>query len=231
MSHPFSTIEPLVNLHWVPLALTVLTMGLAGSLHCAAMCGPLLGCGIPKNHQVAYHFGRLISYSTLGGATGWIGSSLFEHLFPWLAWFGLGVISMMLFLVVAETWVGKIGFGARLAAIMTPWVRHWKSKPVLFGLVTPLLPCGWLLGFLILSTLIASPAKSAMVMGVFSISSIPALSATVWGANRVSKYRWSKWVRLGLVLLSFALLAGRLSQVSQFQKSLLTCQSQSFNCH
>ena len=65
------------------LFLGILIASVVGSLHCAAMCGPLacLAAGRGRNgaafgSHVAYHAGRLISYAMLGAAAGAIGAQV-----------------------------------------------------------------------------------------------------------------------------------------------------------
>ena len=60
-------------------------LGLLGSLHCAAMCGPLLlalpaapgGAGQFIAGRVIYQLGRLVTYGLLGMAAGFVGQSIF----------------------------------------------------------------------------------------------------------------------------------------------------------
>ncbi|HAB18367.1 MAG TPA: sulfite exporter TauE/SafE family protein [Verrucomicrobiota bacterium] len=62
---------------------TALLLGAAGSLHCAGMCGPLM-FALPTGGartgfvvgRVAYHAGRLATYTALGGIVGVLGKSL-----------------------------------------------------------------------------------------------------------------------------------------------------------
>src|SRR5271165_162424 len=57
-------------------------LGLAGSLHCVQMCGPLvlsfgLSSGVrPWLSHAAYHLGRILTYSALGALAGWAGSGV-----------------------------------------------------------------------------------------------------------------------------------------------------------
>lgn len=69
-------------------------LGLAGSLHCAAMCGPLLlavnAAGGQKPGGILYNFtchtGRLVTYSLLGAVSGLIGAAIvFAGLQRWLS--------------------------------------------------------------------------------------------------------------------------------------------------
>src|SRR5690349_1522198 len=64
---------------------TALLLGLVGSLHCAAMCGPLAlalpatGNSIPTfaAGRLVYNFGRIVTYCLLGLIFGLVGRTLF----------------------------------------------------------------------------------------------------------------------------------------------------------
>src|SRR5579872_2463395 len=64
---------------------TALLLGLVGSLHCAGMCGPLALALPPGSNsrfgfvagRLAYNFGRIVTYCSLGLIFGVIGRSLF----------------------------------------------------------------------------------------------------------------------------------------------------------
>ncbi|MFX0591063.1 sulfite exporter TauE/SafE family protein, partial [Glaesserella parasuis] len=56
-------------------------LGLAGSLHCVQMCGPLVLSLDLQGHpsfvgHVRYHAGRVITYTILGALAGWLGTGV-----------------------------------------------------------------------------------------------------------------------------------------------------------
>src|SRR5688572_20382934 len=96
MPNPACRCRPMdASLLTTPLA--AFAAGMATSLHCAAMCGPLacaVGCK-PAN----YHLSRLISYTLAGallGGVGWTIRGYFDgtlsRLVPWL----LAVVLVMI---------------------------------------------------------------------------------------------------------------------------------------
>lgn len=132
---------------------TAFLLGLAGSLHCAGMCGPL-ALAVPATGtgrtgflagRLAYNGGRVLTYSVLGVLLGLLGKSLaLAGVQRWVS-VAAGVLILSGLWVVAE---GRVG---------VPMVRGvWWIKQCLGGLLkqrTPgaafllgavngLLPCG-----------------------------------------------------------------------------------------
>ena len=71
---------------WLPpLATAAFLAGLAGGVHCAAMCGPIvavcggLRCGASGMwpRTIAYNAGRILSYVIAGAAAGALGSPVY----------------------------------------------------------------------------------------------------------------------------------------------------------
>ncbi len=128
-------------------------LGLLGSLHCAAMCGPLMlalpmppgGRGRFLAGRVVYHLGRVTTYALLGVIAGMVGKSI------WLAgaqrWLSiaLGVAILLGFLLSKKLALAapvvrlvgrlKVAMGAQLRQ------RSFRSLAVL-GMLNGLLPCG-----------------------------------------------------------------------------------------
>ena len=53
-----------------------LALGIAGSLHCVAMCGPLVLAAAPRGRRAAwYHAGRWSVYVAMGVAAGALGGA------------------------------------------------------------------------------------------------------------------------------------------------------------
>jgi sulfite exporter TauE/SafE len=87
--------------------------------------------------------------------------------------------------------VANLGWGQRLSlavsrrlATLRPGIvrlpGHWRA--VAIGMVTTLLPCGWLYLFVLVAAATASVAPAMMVMTAFWIGTLPALTALVAGA-------------------------------------------------
>lgn len=223
-----SAISPIMD-----LTLTgALLAGLATSLHCAGMCGPL-ACGVgavakSEGERMAaaslYHAGRLTAYTVIGTLCGAIGKeplSWFFHspavLLPWAL-----VVAMLL---LATGWEKKIPRPAFLSRIALRARFKTRKLPVvagaaMTGLLTPFLPCGPLYAVFIALLASGSAARGAEVALAFGLGTVPLL----WVAQhqfhrlrrRLSPVVFTR-VQRGLALVTAVVLAWRLHATVPFQ--------------
>lgn len=170
---------------------TVLAASLLGSLHCAAMCGGLVAAttgtrgGVPA--QAAYNLGRLAAYAVLGATAGALGGAF--AFTAALAGVGQGAALLSGALLVA--WgahallaaLGRVrplhapaalsrAFGSAL--LRTRSFPAWARAGAL-GLLSALLPCGWLWAFTATAAGTGSALAGATVMAVFWLGTLPVL--------------------------------------------------------
>jgi sulfite exporter TauE/SafE len=174
---------------------SVLLASLLGSPHCAGMCGGFVafysggdGRGRIGPH-LAYNGGRLLSYVTLGAIAGWMGAGL-DHV-AGLA--GLGRLAAVLAGVLMVAWGGGTllaGAGVKLplpavplsvrralaAALRAVHAQPAHVRALVMGLVTTLLPCGWLYAFVTLAGGTAQPLAGAAVMALFWLGTLPVMA-------------------------------------------------------
>jgi len=168
------------------MLLAAFAAGLITSLHCVGMCGPLACAVCPKKENavrhwislLAYHGGRLISYTFLGTLLGWIGNSIrslipaeIPEIIPWAFIF--------LFLLIFLGWEKK------WALPNWQWLTRFKSilpspasgplAAFVLGTGTPLLPCGPLYLVFGLAIVSGSAVHGAMMMSHFALGTIPLL--------------------------------------------------------
>lgn len=184
------------------LILPAFLASVAGSLHCAGMCGPFAAFWSEPGSArgslragLAYHGARLITYAALGALAGGAGRALDEAV------------------------SGRVRAGAALAAglVLVAWglaglLRHWgvrlpslplprtfatcagramsslREKPpamraAIVGLLTTLLPCGWLHAFVLAAAATGSAPAGALFMAAFWAGTVPVLSAVGGGAG------------------------------------------------
>jgi len=159
-------------------------MGLAGSPHCAAMCGAACA-GVTQGRgpaRLSFHAGRLISYA-LGGAVAAASVGAIAQLAQASAalrpvWVLLHMAVLLLGLSLM--WRGRqpawmMGMGQQLAPGGVATVR-WgpRSLPLrsgTAGLAWIAWPCGLLQSALVLAALASTPAWGAAVMSGFALSS------------------------------------------------------------
>ncbi len=182
------------------LIVTVLVASLAGSLHCVGMCGAFVAFAVGTGDQpsvrskallsVAYNAGRLVTYTALGAAGGALGAALdlggsfiglqrAAAITAGAVMIGFGVLTLLRIMgaklpqTPVPTFIHRaVGKGQSLAMGMRP-----MQRALTIGLLTTLLPCGWLYAFAITAAGTASPVWGALTMAVFWAGTLPALVA------------------------------------------------------
>jgi sulfite exporter TauE/SafE len=167
------------------------TLGLAGSVHCLGMCGPLscLATGTGKQGLTAYHLARLASYAGLGALLYILGAPLRLSLsWPWL----LALLSLPLLAYALAPWLRAPAFLGRLFVAGQLRVQKlplaWRGWGL--GLLTPLLPCGLLYAAAGYSLAAPNAATASAWMGAFAAGTLPILLAGQLGwrlGGRISR--------------------------------------------
>jgi uncharacterized protein len=202
--HGVASLRPAISGPLGPI-LTLFLAGFVGSpAHCAAMCGPLvlgqvsdrltrvplerLGpmTRLGQGMLLPYHFGRLITYSALGAATGWLGNGLVRV--PWMRWTGAALLlcAAIVFLVAAlRSLVPGLNrvlpprAGPNLALPITRLVKGLDTTTVtgtfVLGLALGFLPCGFLYTGLVVAAGTASPLEGALALAAFALGTMPSL--------------------------------------------------------
>jgi len=186
---------------FVPVA--AFLAGLAGGLHCAAMCGPLIGiaCGSCPGgrqrewlrHALAYNAGRIATYMIAGALTGAIGATgLALRGAPLTQQALLVVMSSSLILLAAYV----AGFAPLVHGIERAGAAIWRhagpragrflpvntpGRAFGLGLVFGWLPCGMVYMVLIAALTTADPLHGAMGMVAFGLGTLPnVLAISAW---------------------------------------------------
>jgi hypothetical protein len=200
------------------LVVAVLVASLLGSVHCVGMCGPLAlmaghssGSGSGSCSRVAvYHAGRIFAYAILGLVVGLLGSGL-QQTGTWLGlqrlaaqlaggsmlviglWTMVGLMQGQTLHMPLPVFVQRLVQQAHRWSVRLPPLRRAWS----IGMVTALLPCGWLYSFLLVAAGTAAPLQGATVMVFFGLGSVPALATVVASAQwmiRRAAGSWSRWI-------------------------------------
>src|SRR5688572_24566734 len=226
------------------LLLAVLGASLLGSVHCAAMCGGFVcmyaGVGRPRNGSaagartlaphVAYNAGRLVSYLTRGALAGAVGGGIDRV--GGMAGIGrLAAIVAGALMVVWGTTTLLAAFGVRVprrvtsrslqAALTSLLVRFRGRSPVVrgaaTGLLTTLLPCGWLYVFVATAGGTGHATTAAAVMFVFWLGTLPMMLTIGLGAQRLFGAFQRRLPLVGAgaaVILGLLSMAGRMTMPS-----------------
>ena len=191
-------------------ALGVLLSSLLGSVHCAGMCGGFVcfyaegGAGRepargPMPHA-AYNLGRLFSYATLGAIAGSLGALLnragtlagVSRAAAILAgalmvlWGASTILAMRgvklpLAMPLPVRWL-QLRFGATLARLRA---ASPTTRAAATGLLTTLLPCGWLYVFVAMAGGTGSALRGMALMAVFWAGTVPMMLAVGLGAQHL----------------------------------------------
>ena len=187
------------------LATTVFIASLLGSAHCAGMCGPFVCfyAGADERSSAwghfAYNGGRLVSYLLLGAIAGALGSGV-EQVGTgvgvtraaaavagvlMIAW---GVVTLLVQRGFAFPSLSPVAGAQRWMAERLRDVRDFPptARALTVGLLTTLLPCGWLYAFVITAAGTGTVRGAVTLMTVFWVGTLPMMLAIGVGVRRVA---------------------------------------------
>jgi sulfite exporter TauE/SafE len=197
-------------MNWIPF-----TLGLAGSLHCVGMCGPLQ-ISTPKTgdsftdsfYSILYHLGRISIYVLIGLLFGIIGNSLsnFELGFR-LILFLIGLI--LILTIAAPNWLVKNPISYRLLQFIGEKSRFFWKRPshlssLALGALNGLLPCGMVYAAAAGSATTTSTQQAMEYMLFFGLGTWPLLFlTTVLGfqfyKTNIKKIQFLRPVMIGIM--------------------------------
>jgi sulfite exporter TauE/SafE len=211
-----------------------LIAGLAGSVHCVAMCGGLAGAlgmrrsACPGSWRASirdaglHHAGRLAGYSLAGALFGWLGVTLQTVVnLPLLTVITRVAAGILLVLVAA-----RILFGWNtLAGIERLGAHFWRSiRPLagraassrssagsfLLGLLWGWLPCGLVYSMLLFAAMSGHAVSGAGIMLAFGLGTLPAMLASSVLSSHIARRLSQPGTRqaIGALLLVFGIWLG-----------------------
>lgn len=207
------------------IAAAGLLLGLAASLHCVAMCGPLMSVvlgGRRGRAPIIYHGARVSSYAVLGLAAGAAGYVAI------LAGAGR-VLSVMVGLTliwsaaVRAGWLparvdASVGWSDGVTALIARAARALRASGrdasvpgvAAAGVLNGLLPCGPVYAALAASAALGDVRLSGAFMLAFGAGTLPALVFAGAIASRIARTtgaRWRRAVPAALVIVGVLLTA------------------------
>lgn len=199
---------------------TAFLIGLAGSLHCIGMCGPI-AVSLPSGNtsrvrhvtgRILYNVGRIVTYALLGMGAGLLGQTVHVSGYQQTLSIVLGVL--ILLAVILPSRFGAFLTGARLhARLFEPLKRIWmrlfgqNSVKALFivGLLNGFLPCGLVYVALAGAVSTGGYLTGAAYMAVFGVGTFPVMLAMSM-VGRLLGYgfrtRLRRLIPVGAVLLA-----------------------------
>lgn len=234
-----------------PLLASFLVLGLAGSLHCAGMCGPFAlalggaGRGAARSRLVAYVLGKCIAYGVLAafvaGGMGVLAAGALEDqeralalTRSVLAWTASGVMVLAGAHGVGLRWRGT---GRLTAAMHVPFAALLGAARTLpplasaltLGLINGCLPCGLSWAAIVLA---ASHGGAMILVGpaLFGLATAPALLGIALGGTLLPVARGVRLRRaaaLGLIAFGVFTAARGGFGLGAGAKPLLPCCAES----
>jgi sulfite exporter TauE/SafE len=216
--------------------LGVLAASLIGSAHCAAMCGGFVcfyaGSATPPRDaallraHALYNGGRLVSYLILGALAGAIGAGVTQlGVLAGVAQAAAIVAGVLMIVWALHSIAVQRGLRLGSPAFPASWQRtlggilhRLREQPVgvraaAMGLLTTLLPCGWLYVFVAAAGGTGGVASAMLVMAAFWLGTVPALLAVGLGAQRVLgplRLRLPTLSAITVLVIGVLAIAGRL---------------------
>lgn len=173
--------------NWTLIPVLVFLASLMGSMHCLGMCGAIVAVVRPTPFGVvAYHFGRLLGYLTLGGLAGIAGGELLAQQRPllasiatfWLAgtfiWLGLRLWREERFHLHLPRPLEHLAQILMTSALQ----RQGTGSGFVIGLSSVFLPCGWLYMFILGAVATQSFWLGALFLVAFWLGTLPILTLT-----------------------------------------------------
>jgi len=193
-------------------------IGLLASVHCLAMCGGINlsqctayasgteRCGRFANFRPSflYNFGRVLSYTVIGGLVGALGSAVS------FSGTGKGIVAVIagVFMVIMglnmldiSPWLKRISL--RIPAGLRVKISGQKSGkgPFYVGLLNGLMPCGPLQAMQIYALSTGDPVKGALSMMIFSLGTVPLMFGLGTLSSVLTKKYRGKMMKTSAVLV------------------------------
>ncbi|WP_370979088.1 sulfite exporter TauE/SafE family protein [Agaribacterium sp. ZY112] len=197
------------------LFVSALVLGLFGAAHCIGMCGGIgaaLNVAISSEQRlkrigtiVSYNFGRLFSYSLIGGLAASLGAFAMPSLLRIIA--GVLLILMGLYLADISHVLKKI---EKLGSLLWRHIQPLSSallpvknpaQALLLGMLWGWLPCGLVYSALAMALVQGSTMGGAAFMLFFGLGTLPAVVAGAIAADGLTRQLQKKGLRLLLGLL------------------------------
>ena len=182
------------------MLLTLLPFYLLSNLHCAGMCGPLVML-LAQNQAIPLYFvGRIVGFTCIASLAQRVGLLINSS---WLCFLASSFIIMMGITQLLHLHV-------RQFALVSGFASHYLSKllvidrpyaTLLFGLATPLLPCGQSLIVFSAAALSGSLLSASLQGCLFALFTTPSLVGVLYFSTLFKKIKGKRPSLLPLATL------------------------------
>ncbi|OHB74110.1 MAG: hypothetical protein A2W17_03375 [Planctomycetes bacterium RBG_16_41_13] len=179
---------------FVPFA--VIAASLIGSVHCVGMCGglALAASAHSKAGLISYHIGRFLGYFCIGSLAGLLGSKFIHSEMKYLSFVSTILLGITFFIIgfrilkegnlhIKQPYFLRLFYQKRVGRLLEVRVSP-KRTGFLIGVLSPLLPCGWLYGFILIAVATHNPLWGGILLFSFWLGTIPALSGISYLAKK-----------------------------------------------
>ena len=201
--------------------------GLIASGHCLLMCGGIAGAlgavttrrtdaGTPWSLLAGYQLGRITSYAVAGVLIGSIGAGIVQFVDQESVRIALRWLTALVFAALALNLLRSgrgfdFALGHSIWARLAPFARRFvpvRTLPRAFalGALWGWMPCGLVYSVLFIAWASMDPLRSALIMAMFGLGTLPAILGGAYGAGRSIAFLGRSGMRSGIavVLLLFA---------------------------
>lgn len=174
---------------------TALILGLISSLHCIGMCGPIaMMLPVSRNSPerkalqiMAYHLGRIFSYSLIGLLFGIVGRGF--YLGGWQQWLSIFAgTAMIVMVLIPVSLFNKYIFAKPVFRFVSKlknklgqqFSRSSFRSIFSIGMLNGLLPCGMVYAAVFGALAMTNLVQSVAFMVLFGIGTVPLMSGLIY---------------------------------------------------
>lgn len=186
----------------IALVVSAIALGFASGFHCIGMCGPIaLSMGLTKKQatnfylqNLTYQFGRIFTYSLLGGILGIIGEGFEMAGFQQYLTIAVGIllIMMAIFSFGGKDFASKIPFLSKFLFSVKSNLGKLLQKAdyrsrFTTGILNGFLPCGMVYMALTASLAAGGIWQGASYMALFGLGTLPFMFTVVLVGNLMNQ--------------------------------------------
>jgi hypothetical protein len=202
----------------IEVAIIGFSIGLASSLHCLVMCGPI-SLALPLGNLTTtqkvfsilkYNLGRIITYLILGALFGALGSYINPLELQQSISIGIGILLIIGFILLYVSKFQISSYNKIYNIIKSQIVSQVKSRNFfLLGFFNGLLPCGFVYLAIATAIVAGSTANSILLMSSFGLATLPMMLGLAFGGvyllqsikNKLQKLAPYSMLFLGTILI------------------------------